>query len=113
MLTAKEASEAWNDFNKEAELFIELIIEPAIKNVMTDETVVKIPLIEDWIHGTVYRKPKDLKVSNSSFDENLSVLLTNEINNILEENGYTVTKEYIIDTTEHQKGYGNFVIEWD
>ena len=112
MLTAAEASEYSNDIEKEAELFIELVIEPEIKKVMVDESLVKIPFHEDWFHGPVYQKPEDLKLSHM-FGDDMSIPLTDEINRILEVNGYRVTEEYINETTKEQNGYGYFVIEWD
>lgn len=113
MITATEALNNLKSIKKEANLFIKEIIEPAIKEAMTTETSIKIPLVDYWYYGSVYKKPGNLEISNLVYDENLSLKLTNEINEILKENGYEVLEKINTTGTEYQAGFGYFVISWD
>ena len=112
MITAAEALNNLKTVKKEANLFIKEVIEPAIKEVMTNETSVRIPLVDYWYYGEVYKKPENLEISNLAFSQDLSIELTNEITEILKDNGYTVTKKFIQRSTEYQLGHGSFIISW-
>lgn len=114
MITATEALSHLRFVKKEANLFIERVIEPAIKKAMTTTTYVRMPLADYGDYGLVYKKPKGLTLTNTAFglDLALSSELTNEINNILTENGYTVTADFINVTGLYADGYRSFKISW-
>lgn len=113
MIKASEALPHFNTLNREAYSFIKSIIEPTIIKTMESNTYIKIPCIDFWYYGTVYKIPKGLDFKHNSSDDTLSLNLTNKINDILRENGYIVKSSLDVVGNEYNRGRGNFIISWD
>lgn len=113
MITAKEALSNLDTVNKDATTFIEEIIEPKIRQAMKTDTSIMVGAVDFWYYGTVYNAYSNVNLKSVTNKEYPSKQVTEKINEILKENGYTVNVVIQRYGNEYMNGYGYFDISWD
>lgn len=106
MITAKEASQLYNENLLLRDKYIEEVIEPLIKEKATMSKAVSLPM------RGVYMSEASIDFPSEYGRYNINVKLTEEIIKTLEENGYKVNTICALGTQEFD-GKGELTISWD
>lgn len=103
MLTAQEANSKYNSLKLEAEKYIKETIEPMIRQVYQSEKSITVDVEDMWYVGHKIR----------GLDEGNTYEITEQVEQILKENGYTLTTTWETTGNEYRNGYGKMVISWE
>lgn len=103
MITAQEANSKYNSLKLKAEQYIKETIEPMIRQVYQSEKSITVDVEDMWYVGHKIR----------GLDEGNTNGITEQVEQILKENGYTLTTTLETTGDEYRHGYGKMIISWE